>query len=76
MASTAPRTAVTNVRVFDGRRLRPPDTVVIEPGRRADLVLIDADPLQDITATRSIRRVWCGGAQVQPSHQFALRRPR
>jgi len=34
---------------------------VIEPGRRADLVLIDGDPLQDIRATRSIRRVWCGG---------------
>ena len=38
------------------------DRGVIEPGRRADLVLIDGDPLQDIRATRSIRRVWCGGA--------------
>jgi hypothetical protein len=43
------KTAVTNVRV------RP-------RGRRADLVLIDGDPLQDIRATRSIRRIWCGGA--------------
>ncbi len=43
------------------------DRGVIEPGRRADLVLIDGDPLQDITATRSIRRVWCGGAEVKPS---------
>ena len=33
MGSAAPRTAVTNVRVFDGRRLRPPGTVVIEGGR-------------------------------------------
>ena len=47
------------------------DRGVIEPGRRADLVLIDGDPLRDITATRSIRRVWCGGAEVQPNHQFA-----
>jgi len=39
---------------------------VIEPGRRADLVLIDGDPLQDITATRSIRRIWCGGTEVAP----------
>jgi len=38
-------------------------------------VLIDGDPLRDITATRSIRRVWCGGAEVQPSHQFAPREP-
>ncbi len=52
------------------------DRGVIEPGRRADLVLIDGDPLQDITATRSIRRVWCGGTEVQPTHQFVLRKPR
>ena len=43
------------------------DRGVIEPGRRADLVLIDGDPLRDITATRSIRRVWCGGTEVKPS---------
>jgi imidazolonepropionase-like amidohydrolase len=48
----------------------------IEPGRRADLVLIDGDPLRDITATRSIRRVWCGGVEVKPSHQFAQEEPR
>jgi imidazolonepropionase-like amidohydrolase len=42
------------------------DRGVIEPGRRADLVLIDADPLHDITATRSIRRIWCGGVEVAP----------
>jgi imidazolonepropionase-like amidohydrolase len=43
------------------------DRGVIEPGRRADLVLIDGDPLRDITATRSIRRIWCGGTEVKPS---------
>jgi imidazolonepropionase-like amidohydrolase len=42
------------------------DRGVIEPGRRADLVLIDSDPLHDITATRSIRRIWCGGVEVTP----------
>jgi imidazolonepropionase-like amidohydrolase len=43
------------------------DRGVIEPGRRADLVLIDGNPLQDITATRAIRRIWCGGVEVAPS---------
>ena len=38
----------------------------IEPGLRADLVLIDGDPLADIRASRSIRRVWCDGIEVQP----------
>jgi imidazolonepropionase-like amidohydrolase len=42
------------------------DRGVIELGRRADLVLIDGDPLADITATRSIRRIWCGGVEVAP----------
>jgi imidazolonepropionase-like amidohydrolase len=40
-----------------------PDRGVIEPGRRADLVLIDGDPLADIRATRQIRRVWCAGVE-------------
>jgi imidazolonepropionase-like amidohydrolase len=37
----------------------------IAPGLRADLVLVDGDPLDDILATRSIRRVWCDGIEVQ-----------
>jgi imidazolonepropionase-like amidohydrolase len=36
---------------------------VIEAGRRADLVLIDGDPIADIRATRQIRRVWCTGVE-------------
>jgi imidazolonepropionase-like amidohydrolase len=37
----------------------------IEPGRRADLLLVDGDPLADITRTRSIVSVWKAG------HPFA-----
>ena len=36
----------------------------IEPGLRADLVLLDADPLVDISATRSIRGVWIAGQRI------------
>lgn len=43
------------------------DRGLIEPGRRADLVLVDGNPLQDITATRAIRRIWCGGVEVAPN---------
>ncbi|HEY6576058.1 MAG TPA: amidohydrolase family protein [Mycobacterium sp.] len=39
------------------------DRGVIDPGRRADLVLIDGDPIADIRATRQIRRVWCAGVE-------------
>jgi imidazolonepropionase-like amidohydrolase len=41
------------------------DRGVIEPGRCADLLLIDGDPTQDIAATRAIRGVWAAGVQVR-----------
>jgi imidazolonepropionase-like amidohydrolase len=45
------------------------DRGAVEPGLRADLVLIDGDPLDDIRATRGIRRVWCGGVEHTPAGQ-------
>ncbi|GAA3104649.1 amidohydrolase family protein [Nonomuraea salmonea] len=39
------------------------DRGVIAPGLRADLLLIDGDPLADITATRNVLRVWCAGVE-------------
>lgn len=43
------------------------DRGAITPGQRADLVLIDGDPLATISATQNIQRIWCGG-QSTPSH--------
>ncbi|MDI5970899.1 amidohydrolase family protein [Streptomyces sp. SL13] len=40
-----------------------PDRGAVTPGLRADLVLIDGDPLDDIRATRRIRQVWCAGVE-------------
>ena len=39
------------------------DRGLIEPGRRADLVLLSGDPIKDIRATRSIQRVWIEGIE-------------
>jgi imidazolonepropionase-like amidohydrolase len=36
----------------------------LEPGKWADLVVLDADPLQDVRNCRSIHGVWIGGRQV------------
>jgi imidazolonepropionase-like amidohydrolase len=36
----------------------------VEPGLRADLVLLDADPTADIGATRNIRGVWIAGTRI------------
>ncbi|MEU9636338.1 amidohydrolase family protein [Streptomyces tendae] len=43
------------------------DRGTIRVGNRADLVLIDSDPLTDITATRAVRRVWVGGVEYTPT---------
>jgi imidazolonepropionase-like amidohydrolase len=37
----------------------------IAPGMRADLVLVDGDPLSDITATRAISAVWKNGHRIE-----------
>ncbi|MFE5393045.1 amidohydrolase family protein [Streptomyces sp. NPDC056568] len=39
------------------------DRGAVRPGYRADLLLVDGDPLADITATRAVRRVWIGGVE-------------
>ncbi|WP_415939730.1 amidohydrolase family protein [Streptomyces sp. 039-1] len=43
------------------------DRGTIRVGNRADLVLVDGDPLTDITATRAVRRVWVGGVEYTPT---------
>jgi imidazolonepropionase-like amidohydrolase len=41
------------------------DRGIIEAGRRADLLLIEGDPTQDIAATQTIRGVWVAGVKVR-----------
>ncbi|MQY22273.1 amidohydrolase family protein [Nocardia macrotermitis] len=53
--------------VLPARHFGLSDRGVIEPGKRADLVLVDRDPLGDITATREIRRIWCAGIEYTPA---------
>jgi imidazolonepropionase-like amidohydrolase len=43
------------------------DRGAIEPGLRADLILIYEDPIQDVRANRAISRVWCGGVEHEPA---------
>jgi len=43
------------------------DRGAIEAGKRADLILIEEDPLQDVKATRAISRIWCGGVEREPA---------
>jgi imidazolonepropionase-like amidohydrolase len=66
-AGLSPRDALRAATSRPARSFGLPDRGAIEPGLRADLVLIEGDPLRDIRATRSIRRIWCGGYEVQPA---------
>jgi imidazolonepropionase-like amidohydrolase len=40
------------------------DRGVIAAGKRADLVLVEGNPVLDIKAVREVRRVWVGGVEV------------
>jgi imidazolonepropionase-like amidohydrolase len=44
--------------------LRRDDLGVIAPGKRADLALIDGDPLRDITEARQVAGAWVAGQRV------------
>jgi imidazolonepropionase-like amidohydrolase len=56
------QTGTTNVADFLGL-----NTGVIEPGRDADLVLLDASPLEDITNTRRVHGVMLRGDWISES---------
>ena len=40
------------------------DFGTLAKGKRADLILLDADPLADIRNTHKINKVWVGGREV------------
>lgn len=46
------------------RCLRLPDVGTLEPGKRADFVVLNADPLADIRNAREIEAVWVGGVEI------------
>jgi imidazolonepropionase-like amidohydrolase len=64
-AGLRPVEALRAATVLPARHFDLPDRGAVRPGLRADLLLIDGDPLTDITATTKIVRVWCAGS-VQP----------
>jgi imidazolonepropionase-like amidohydrolase len=44
--------------------LRLTDVGTLEPGKYADFLVLGADPLQDVQATRTLERVFIGGVEV------------
>lgn len=62
-AGLSPTDALRAATVLAAREFGLDDRGALEPGRRADLLLVGGDPVQDIRATRQVRAVWCGGIQ-------------
>ena len=58
--------AVT-ARAATSPRLRPDSTGTLESGKRADFIVLDANPLDDITNTRRIASVYLRGAEIDRS---------
>ena len=63
-AGLSPVEALRAATVETAKHLGFKDRGAIEAGMRADLVLVDEDPIEDISAMRNIQRVWCGGVEV------------
>ncbi|KAI4126787.1 MAG: hypothetical protein LQ338_003572 [Usnochroma carphineum] len=55
--------ALKSATVLPAKYFKLPDRGVIAPGKRADLVLLKDNPLQDIKNTRSIQKVWLAGKE-------------
>jgi imidazolonepropionase-like amidohydrolase len=57
------------------RAFRLTDRGRIWPGMRADLVLVDGDPTEDIRDTRNLRAIWKRGAAWNSPSQATEGRP-
>lgn len=66
-AGLTPAEALTAATAEPARIFKLADRGRIAPGLRADLLLVDGDPTQDISATRAIRVIWKNGYAVDRS---------
>jgi Imidazolonepropionase and related amidohydrolases len=62
-AGLSPAEALRSATIAPAEVFSLSDRGLVAPGRRADLVLLDGDPIRDITMTRSLRASWIGGVR-------------
>lgn len=66
-AGYTPQAAIRTATVIASEHIEMADTIgTIEPGKYADMVVLRRDPLDDITALRSVRLVVKGGIEYRP----------
>lgn len=70
----APLEAITAATAASARLLGLEDRGRIEPGKLADLVLVEGNPAERIGDIRRVKRVWLGGKELQPEALLAAAR--
>lgn len=71
-AGLSPAQALAAATSLPARRFGLADRGRIAPGMRADLLLVEGDPLADIAATRAIAVVWKNGYPVERDPQAGV----
>lgn len=64
-AGLSPLEALRGATALPAQLLGLDDRGALEPGLRADLLLVEGDPTRDIAATRNIEGVWVAGERVR-----------
>lgn len=66
-AGLTPEEALRAVTATPARRFGLVDRGRIADGLRADLILVEGNPVSDVTASRNVVAIWQGGASVPPA---------
>ena len=61
-----PMQAIVAATRISAALLHADDRGTVEPGKRADLIVLAANPLDDIRNTRQMVAIWHAGREVQP----------
>ncbi len=59
-----PEEALRAATSINARRFRLEDRGVISVGRKADLILIEGNPLEDISSTLNLKGIWRDGHRL------------
>jgi len=73
-AGLTPMAALVAATRGSAKMLGAQDRGTLEKGKRADFLVLAANPLDDIRNTRKLVSIWNGGREVQPGVQLASAR--